>query len=97
MKKNSSIVSAATAPTLAAETAKKAKGVVDAELEVVKQLENGPTEAELRRLELIEIDREDMAERIEAMKKQTLEAIAKRTGLSALERVTKVRRNIDRH
>eukprot|EP01038_Epipyxis_sp_PR26KG_P013063 gene13063-17507_t len=58
------------------------KTVVDSEIETQKRIERGPTEAELRRIALIEIDPDELEERIEKINKVAASVICSRTGLS---------------
>lgn len=57
---------------------------------MVKKLENGPTKAELARRSLIEIDQDELEERVERLNRVTLKVIAKALGLSKIEQHQKV-------
>lgn len=57
---------------------------------MVKKLESGPTKAELARRSLIELDEDEMEERVERRNRAALEVISKATGLTRLERRQKV-------
>lgn len=58
---------------------------------MVKKLENGPSKAELARRNLIEIDQDELEERVERLNRVTLKVITKSLGLSKLEQHQKVR------
>ena len=53
----------------------KENDVVNSEIEIFKQLESGPTEAELRRRQLIEVDPDEMEEKVEKLNQITLSAL----------------------
>lgn len=67
------------------------KSAVQAEIDAVKKLESGPTEAELRRRRLIEIDQDEMEDRIERINRVALKAISSVTGWTAEESLKQVR------
>lgn len=56
----------------------------------MKKLESGPTEAELRRRRLIEIDQDEMEDRIERINRVALKAISSATGWTAEEQLKQV-------
>lgn len=66
------------------------QSVVESEIAIVKSIENGPSEAELRRRNLIEIDEDELEERIEKLNKNTIELISKQLGLSKHEQLQKI-------
>lgn len=54
-------------------------------------MESGPTKAELARRSLIELDEDEMEERVERRNRAALEVISKATGHSKLEQHLKVK------
>ena len=59
-------------------------------VQAVKKLESGPSEAELRRRRLIEIDQDEMEDRIERINRVALKAISSATGWTAEEQLKQV-------
>eukprot|EP01032_Pedospumella_encystans_P008654 gene8654-10247_t len=69
---------------------KVVKSTVNEEIEIVKKLENGPSKAELARRNLIEIDQDELEERVERLNRVTLKVITKSLGLSKIEQHQKI-------
>ncbi|KAJ1418101.1 hypothetical protein B484DRAFT_397063 [Ochromonadaceae sp. CCMP2298] len=63
---------------------------VEGEIAVTKQLDAGPSEAELRRRDLIEIDQDELEERLERANRRTLRAMGRALGLSKAERYHRI-------
>jgi len=68
----------------------KKNHIVESEINIIKTLQQEPTESEIRRRELIEIDEEELEERMEELNRATIKVIKHSLGYSKYEQNQKL-------